>query len=127
MDGVINRFAILVLVRRYLTLLIHGLAGHVEHATHHSLTHGHTDWFPLVYEFHAPLETLGGAHGHGPHPVVTQMLLYLECQRVGLTGNIKLHGECVVDARQRIGKFRVHHRSDDLYNLPFIHVVNPSG
>ena len=43
-----------------------------------------------------------------------------------LTGDIKFHGECVVDARQRIGKLRVHHWSDDLYNLAFIHVVNPS-
>ena len=123
-NGVINIVAVLVLVRLHGALLVHGFAGDVEHAAHHGIANGHADRLSRVGEFHAALEALGGAHRHGAHPVVTQMLLHLERQLgIALTGNIELHGQCVVDGGQAVGELRIHYRPNDLYNLAFVHFL----
>ena len=120
-DGVVNVVAVGVFVRLHGALFVHGITGHVKHAAHHAFTHGHTDRLAVVGDIHATLQTLGGAHGHGAHPVVAQMLLHLERQFGGFTIQLVLHGECVVDGGQLLGELRVHHGANDLYNLAFVH------
>ena len=120
-DGVVNVVAVSILVRLHRALLVHGLTGHVKHATHHAFTHGHADRLAVVGDVHAALQALGGAHGHGAHPVVAQMLLHLERQLGGFPFQLVLHGECIIDGGQLLGELRVHHGANDLYNLAFVH------
>ena len=70
MDGVVNVVAVGVFIRLHGALLVNGIASHVKHATHHAFTHGHADGLTVVSDIHAAFQTLGGAHGHGTHPVI---------------------------------------------------------
>ncbi len=58
-------------------LLVHGLTEHVEDAAQGGLTHGNTDGRTRIEGLHAAHQTIGAAHGYGPHPVVPQELLHL--------------------------------------------------
>ena len=66
-------------------LFIHRLAGDVEHAAHDAFADGHGDRRAGVGDFEAALQTFGGGHGDGAHPVVAEMLLHFERQ-LGLAG-----------------------------------------
>jgi hypothetical protein len=108
------------------TLFIHGLAGHVEHAAHDGLADGHRNGRACVGDFHAALESLSAAHGHGAHPVVAEMLLHLEGQ-LGFgwrAGRGELDGQRVVKSRQFVCELDVHDRADDLNDFAFVHDWN---
>src|SRR5690349_1502084 len=104
------------LVSLYFTLLVDGLAGHVEHTAHDGFADGHRNGSARIGNFHAALETFGAAHGDGANPVVAEMLLRLERQLdLGLcTGRGEFDGERVVDARQFVRELDVHDRTNDL-------------
>src|SRR6185436_2865344 len=57
-------------VRLHPALLVHGLAGHVENATHDGFADGHRNGRAGISDFHATLQTFGAAHGDGANPVV---------------------------------------------------------
>ena len=78
---------------------------------------------PESHDFVAALETLGGAHGDGAHPVVAEMLLHFERQLgLGAAGQDIFGGQRVVNGGQRFGKFHVHDRADDLNDFAFVHI-----
>ena len=60
------------------TLFVHGIAGDVEHAAHDGFADRHGNRAVGVGDLVAALESLGGAHGDGAHPVVAEMLLHFE-------------------------------------------------
>ena len=120
-NGVVNVVSIGVFIRLHGALFVHGIAGHVKHAAHHPFTYGHADRLSIVGDVHAAFQTLGGAHGHGAHPVVAKMLLHLERQLGGFALQFVIHRECVVDGGQLLGELRVHYGANNLYNLAFIH------
>ena len=123
-DWIINIIPLTILVRLHWTLLINRVTGHIKNSAHYSFTYGHADGITLINELHSTLEPLGGTHRHGAHPVVTQMLLHLKGQLGGFASHLKLNGKRVVNAGQVVCKLRVYHRSDNLYNFAFVHIVN---
>jgi len=97
-------------------LLVHGLAEHVEDAAQGGFTHGYGDRSTGVDSFHAAHQTIGAAHGHSAHPVVTQELLHFSGQSHVLAGRVfARHAEGVIDLGQLAGReFNVDHRADHL-------------
>ena len=59
----------------YWTLLIHGLAEHVEDATEGGFAHGYANWGASINCLHATDQAVGGAHGHSTDSVIAQQLL----------------------------------------------------
>jgi hypothetical protein len=120
-----------ILVRFHGALLVHGLAGHVEHAAHDGFTHWHRNRSAGVNNFHAALEAFRGAHGDRAHPIVAQMLLHFERQLgAAVAGHIVFDSRRIINGREFVGELNVHDRADDLNDFTFIHEINcpmPSG
>ena len=74
-----------------------------------------------VDHLHAPGQAVGGVHGHRAHLVVAQVLLHLGDQVDLARGRLDVDLESVVDGRQRLGELHIEHRTDDLYDLAFVH------
>ena len=87
-------------------MLIHGVAGNVEHAAHDAFADGHGDRRAGVRDLVAALQTFGAGHGDGADPVVAEVLLHFERQLDGLVLNFVFDGQRVVDAGQRFREIR---------------------
>src|ERR1039458_1094677 len=119
--GTMNR-AILVGLHR--ALFIHGFTGDVEHAPHHAFTHGHGNRRAGVGDLVAALETFGGAHGDGAHPVVAEVLLHFEGQLgLAVSGHFIFEGQRVVNCGKLSRELDVHNGADDLNDFAFAHVL----
>ena len=107
------------------TLLVNGLAEHVEDAAEGGFTNGDGDRSTGVGDFHAAHQAVGAAHGDSADAVVTQQLLHLGRQSdVLASGVLRLDAEGVVDLGQFPGgKFHVQNRADHLAD----HALGASG
>ena len=111
-----------IFVGLHRTLFVHGIAGDVEHAAHDGFADGHGNRAAGVGDLVAALESLGGAHGDGAHPVVAEMLLHFERQLgLGAARAGVFDRQRVVNGGQLAGKFHVHDRADDLNDFTFVH------
>src|SRR5262249_32812242 len=100
---------------------VYRLTAHIKDSPHHPFPDGHGNRRPGVDDLVTAFETLGARHGHGPDPVVGEVLLHFERQLDGLVMNFVFDGQRVVDAGQFFREFNVYHRTDDLNNFAFIH------
>ena len=110
-----------VLVRLHRALLVHGLAGDVEHPAHDAFADGHGDGLAGIDDFVAALESFAGAHGDGAHPIVAQVLLDFERELGGLAQDLEFNSEGGVDRGESIRELNVHDWSDDLNDFAFVH------
>src|SRR5262249_7119111 len=92
-----------------------------EDPPHHRVPNGHGNRRAGVDGFVAAFETVGAVHGDGPDPVITEMLLHFEGDLFGQILDLKLDGQRVVDGRQRLREFDIHHWTDDLNDSARIH------
>ena len=117
--GAVNGIILLGLDR---SAFIHRFANDVEHTAHDGLADGHGNRAAGVHDLVAALETFGGGHGDGAHPVVTEMLLHFERQPgLGAAGQDVFGSQRVINGGQRFGKFHIHDRADDLNDFAFVH------
>jgi hypothetical protein len=56
---------------------VYGLAQHVEDPAQGGVPTGTLMGAPGINDFHAPHQTIGGAHGNSPHLRIAQQLLHL--------------------------------------------------
>jgi len=115
----------IVFLRRDRPALIHRVTADVEDSTHHTFADGHGNGRAGIDHLITALETFGAGHRDGPDTSVTEMLLHFECQLDGLVSNCVVNGQRLVDARECVGEFDVHHRTDDLNDLASIHRLIP--
>ncbi len=101
--------------------LVDGFTQEVEQATERGLSDGDGDRLLRIDDLHASSKTVGGIHGHGPHFVVSEMLLDLGDQVHATRRGVEIYFERVVDRREHLGELHVDHRPDDLYDLAFVH------
>jgi hypothetical protein len=96
---------------------VHRLAQHVEDPAQRRVPYGRGDGAPGVHDRHAAGDAVGGAHGHRPHLVLSDVLLHLggETDRHGAARVLQHQG--VVDLRQVLGlELDVEHRADHLHH-----------
>src|SRR5204863_6704068 len=107
----------------YWTTIIDWIARHVEKPAEHSFSNWDRDWPASIGDTHPALQTFGRRHGDGADPVFTEVLLDFEGELGRVPVDFVFELERVVDARQLPGilKFHVHHGTDDLNDLSFIH------
>ena len=104
------------------SLLVHGFTGHVEHPAHHRVTDGHGNWSSRIGHFRAAGKTFRRGHRHGPHPVVTEVLLHFEGQLGFLTARRgEGNGQGVVDGGDFASELHVHYGADNLNDLACAH------
>jgi hypothetical protein len=53
--------------------------------------------------------------------MVPELLLHFEGQLHGLFLDFKFNGKRMVDARDCVREFHIHHRTNDLHDFAFIH------
>ncbi len=114
----------IVFVRLNRPPFINGLTNDVEYAPHHTFTDRHGYWFSGISNVVATLETLGRGHGHGAHPIITEMLLHFENQFLFFFQNGVIDSQRVVDTGKCIREFHIHYGSDHLKDFSFIHAFN---
>ena len=95
--GSVNRIALLVGHR---TKPVHCVARHIEDTTQDPAAHRHGDRLAGVNDRHAALQAIGGCHGHGPDPPVTEVLLHFENESRLRTVKLIGYLNGVVDGRQ---------------------------
>ncbi len=123
--GQVGSFAMdrITLRKRNRTAFVYGIAGDVEETPQDPLAHRDRDRAAGVVDRHAALQAFGGRHGDGAHPVFAEMLLHFEGQLGRGAVDVVFKFQRVVDARQlaRALEFHVHHGTDDLNDISFIH------
>src|SRR5213592_3096347 len=101
--------------------LVHRLAKHVHHAAQRGTAHGHGNSHAEVIGLHASNHSFDGFHRHCADTSFTEVLLHFcsHVQRLGKVVAFAGNPACVVDRRKmpRL-ELNVHHRSDDLDNVP---------
>src|SRR5262249_40761284 len=99
-------------------LVIYGLAEDVKDAAQCFGADGHADGAAGVDGNRAALHAIGGSHGDAAHPVVAQVLLYFQRQRLLDAFDGGFNG--IIDRWKFVGwKLDVHHRAQDLHNRAF--------
>ena len=77
---------------------------------------------PVFGDLQAAFETFRAGHGDGPDTVVPELRLHFEGQRHGLFLDFKFNGQRMVDARDCVREFHIHHRTNHLHDFAFIHM-----
>src|SRR4029077_615499 len=105
------------------TAIINRIAGDVKEPPKHALSHWYGDRTASIRYAHSALQSLGRRHGDGANPAFPKMLLHFERQLRWIAVDFVLNLEGVVDFRQRlfVRKFHVHHGTDYLNYISFIH------
>ena len=103
--------------------IIDRIAGDIEDPAESPLAHRHGDRAAGVVDGHAALQAFGRGHGDRAHPVFAEVLLHFEGELGRGAVDFVFEFERVVDARQlgRVLEFHVHHGTDDLNDISFIH------
>src|SRR4051794_15708028 len=99
------------------------VAGNIKDPAEGPLAYRHGDRTTRVAHGHAAFQSFGRRHGDGADPVLTQMLLDFEGELGGVAVDFVLDLERVVDAGQGAGKLHVHHGTDNLNDISFIHKI----
>ena len=81
------------------TSIVHWLSGHVENASHDSVTDGHRDGSAGVLNIKAAFQTFSRRHSHCTHPVISEMLLDFQSELAVLTLNFVVNGQRIVNSR----------------------------
>ena len=96
------------------------IARYVEDPAEDLLPYGYGNGGARIDDFSPPYQSLGGRHGHGPYPVVSQVLLRFQDE---LLLFLRIRGpvtdlKSIVDLRGRTrGELGVHDGADDLYDF----------
>ena len=95
---------------------VHGVTQHIEDAAQHALPHRHFNGVPRIPHGHAAAQAVRGAHGHGAHPAVADVLLDFQHQGLAFSVNFIVHFQRIEQGRKRfsLGKIRIDHGADDL-------------
>jgi hypothetical protein len=108
------------------TASVCGIAGHVENAAQNAFANGNGNRSSERGDFHAAAEAFGRAHGNGPNPIFTEVLLDFEGETGLFSAGLEIHLESVIDfweSSTSVEEFDVHNGSDNLYDSAFrIHV-----
>src|ERR1022692_795276 len=101
---------------------VHGLPEHVHHAPQRFASDGNCYAFSQVVRFHSAHQTFGWLQRHRAHAVFAKVLLHLANNVDGVRDVVAFAGNAqrVENLRQRFVaiKFHVHHRPDDLHDVP---------
>jgi hypothetical protein len=115
-----NRVTFLELDR---AAIIDRIAGDIKNATESPLAHRDADRAAGIAHRHPALQTFRGRHGDRANPIFAEMLLHFESQFGRGAVHLVFDFKRVVDPRQPCvaAKFHVHHGTDDLNDISFIH------
>src|SRR4029077_15615414 len=103
--------------------VINHFASDVKKPAEPSFSAWNTHWAASIGDAHPALQSVGRRHGDGANPAFAKMLLHFERQLRWVAVDFVLNREGVVDFRQRlfVRKFHVHHGTDYLNYISFIH------
>jgi hypothetical protein len=103
------------------------LTGHIEDSSEDTFADWNGDRCAHRIDFHATGEAFGRAHGDRADPVLTKVLLDLECQVLLLAADFEVDLKSVIDFGQcAVGRVEldIDNRADDLNDSSFmIHVL----
>ena len=69
----------IVFLRLHRSALVHRISGYVKDPAHDTFADGHVYWPTCIYDLKASFETFGAGDRDRSNPLVSEMLLHLEC------------------------------------------------
>ena len=77
---------------------VHRISSHVKHPAHDTFADGYSHWPAGILDLKSSFETFGSGHRDRSDPIVSKVLLHLECQFERLIRNSIFDRQRVVDS-----------------------------